>query len=84
MASAAADRAPFPTDPEEFDNDDRISYSKTAETHVLEDENGDEWEWLARTNKWVPVVRNIQKSHLAAKGGLWPAYITAVDGWTYT
>ncbi|KAK5112802.1 hypothetical protein LTR85_011136 [Meristemomyces frigidus] len=56
MASAATDRAPFPNDPEDFDSDDRISYSKTSETYVLEDENGDEWEWLARTSKWVPVT----------------------------
>jgi len=57
MASTATDRAPFPTDPEEFDNDDRISFSRTSQSYALEDENGDEWEWQAKANKWVPVVR---------------------------
>lgn len=32
----------FPTDPEEFKMDERISYSKTARTFVLVDEEGDE------------------------------------------
>ena len=53
-------RAPFPSNPEEFDVDDRISYSKASETYVLEDERGDEWEWLSKTNKWAPVVCNLQ------------------------
>jgi len=70
-----ASRAPFPTDPDEFDADTRISYSKTSQTHVLEDEHGEEWEWLARVNKWVPVVRNIQNPPVLP-GRLWPAYIT--------
>lgn len=55
-----ADREPFPTDPDEFENDDRISFDKVSQTHKLEDDNGEEWEWLARPGKWVPVVRNFQ------------------------
>lgn len=53
---AAPDRAPFPTNPEDFDTDERISFSKASETYLLEDENGDEWEWVARQSKWVPAV----------------------------
>lgn len=53
---AASDRAPFPTNPEDFDTDERISFSKASETYLLEDENGDEWEWVARQSKWVPAV----------------------------
>lgn len=52
-----ADREPFPTDPDEFEVDDRISFDRVSQTHKLEDENGEEWEWLARPGKWVPVVR---------------------------
>ena len=70
-----AARAQFPTDPADFDTDTRISYSKTSETHVLEDENGEEWEWLARVRKWVPVVRNLQ-NYPVPFGRLWPAYTT--------
>ncbi|KAI7720658.1 hypothetical protein KC353_g2002 [Hortaea werneckii] len=53
---AASDRAPFPTNPEDFDTDERISFSKASETYLLEDENGDEWEWVARQSKWVPAM----------------------------
>ncbi len=49
---------PFPTETEDFATDDRISFSKTADTHLLEAEDGTEWEWLARVSKWIPVVRN--------------------------
>ncbi|KAK5132902.1 hypothetical protein LTR08_008348 [Meristemomyces frigidus] len=56
MASTAMRRAPFPNNPDGFDADDRISYSKASHTYVLEDENGDEWEWLSKSNKWAPVT----------------------------
>jgi HIV Tat-specific factor 1 len=54
----ATNRAPFPTNPDDFDSDTRISYSKTEKNYTLEDENGEEWEWFPRTSKWVPMVRN--------------------------
>jgi HIV Tat-specific factor 1 len=54
----ATNRAPFPNDPEDFGSDTRISFSKTVDNYVLEDENGEEWEWFPRTSKWVPMVRN--------------------------
>ncbi|KAK0914851.1 hypothetical protein LTR02_001586 [Friedmanniomyces endolithicus] len=47
---------PFPTETEDFATDDRISFSKTADTHLLEAEDGTEWEWLARVSKWIPVT----------------------------
>ncbi|KAK1823976.1 hypothetical protein LTR12_001509 [Friedmanniomyces endolithicus] len=47
---------PFPTEIEDFAADDRISFSKTADTHLLEAEDGTEWEWLARVSKWIPVT----------------------------
>jgi HIV Tat-specific factor 1 len=54
----ATNRAPFPTNPDDFDSDTRISFSKTEKNYTLEDENGEEWEWFPRTSKWVPMVRN--------------------------
>jgi HIV Tat-specific factor 1 len=54
----ATNRAPFPNNPDDFDSDTRISFSKTANNYTLEDENGEEWEWSSRHSKWVPMVRN--------------------------
>jgi hypothetical protein len=51
---------PFPTNPELFDLDERVSYDKVNASYVLEAENGTEWEWLAGADKWVPVVRTSQ------------------------
>lgn len=51
-----APRAPFPADPDDFDSDPRISYSKENSSYLLEDENGDEWEWLAGPSKWSKTV----------------------------
>lgn len=51
-----AQRAPFPSEVDEFAADDRISYSKQLKTYVLEDEQGQEWEWLAAHSKWTQTV----------------------------
>ncbi|KAK3076008.1 hypothetical protein LTR53_000185 [Teratosphaeriaceae sp. CCFEE 6253] len=53
---ATSTREPFPTESDAFGADDRISFSKTSDTHLLEAEDGSEWEWLARASKWVPVM----------------------------
>lgn len=58
MMPLAPTREAFPTNPEDFDADDRISYSKTSETYVLEAEDGSEWEFAPKAGKWVAVVRN--------------------------
>ena len=71
------ERAPFPTELVEFDSDNRVLFDQVSQTHKLEDENGEEWEWLTRPGKWVPVVRNSQVPVLAIDR-LWPAYMTAV------
>lgn len=55
MADSAA-RAPFPTDPADFNADDRVSFSLKSQTYLLEDERGEEWEWLSQQSKWVPMV----------------------------
>jgi hypothetical protein len=51
---------PFPTNPELFDVDERVSYDKVNGSYILEAENGTEWEWLAGADKWIPAVRNSQ------------------------
>lgn len=57
----ADQRDPFPTNPDDFAADTRISYSKTSQTFLLEDEqSGEEWEWLAGPQKWSRVVRIIR------------------------
>ena len=71
-----ADRAPFPTELDEFNDDDRVSYDQVSQRHKLEDERGEEWEWLPTHGKWIPVVRNPQIPVLRVDR-LWPAYVTA-------
>ncbi|OCK83087.1 splicing factor U2AF-associated protein 2 [Lepidopterella palustris CBS 459.81] len=46
-------RTPFPRAIEEFENDDRISYSKTDAKWILEDDDGSEWEFNEDLNRWV-------------------------------
>lgn len=48
--------APFPTNPEEFDADDRISWSKLDNKFVLVQENGDEFEFNGAVKRWVRVI----------------------------
>lgn len=72
-----AERERFPTDLLEFKNDERISFDQVSQSHKLEDENGEEWEFLEGPSKWVPVVCNFQIPVLAIDR-LWPAYITAI------
>nr|POE49351.1 isoform 2 of hiv tat-specific factor 1 like [Quercus suber] len=53
----STDRKPFPKETEEFADDERISYSRQAETYVLEDPTtGEEFEWLATHRAWIPVT----------------------------
>ena len=49
----------FPRRKEDFDNDDRIAFSRADNKYILEDEDGTEWEWTEETGegRWVPVVR---------------------------
>lgn len=47
---------PFPTDPEEFDSDDRISFSKLDNKFVLVQPDGTEFEFDNAIKRWIPVV----------------------------
>ncbi|KAM3415295.1 hypothetical protein BST61_g8824 [Cercospora zeina] len=51
-----ASRAPFPLIQELFGHDTRISYSKSKDCFILEDENGKEWEWLESWGKWTETI----------------------------
>jgi len=49
-------RVAFPQTEEDFKNDVRVSFDKTNSKHVLEDDDGSEWEWNDKYEKWVPLV----------------------------
>ena len=71
-----AERARFPKDKADFGDDERISFDQVTQSYKLEDDNGNEWEYIDSRSKWVPVVRNLQNPVLAIDR-LWPAYMTA-------
>jgi hypothetical protein len=56
MTSSAPDRKPFPHTVEDFSSDSRITFYEDDNRHVLEDENGVEWEFSERLNKWTRMV----------------------------
>ncbi|CZS99103.1 hypothetical protein WAI453_008372 [Rhynchosporium graminicola] len=47
---------PFPTDPEDFDSDDRISFSKLDNKFVLVQPDGTEFEFDNAIKRWIPIV----------------------------
>lgn len=57
MPLMAPTRAPFPEDPDSFNDDDRIAWSNADKTYILQDENGEEWEWKESVRKWISSVR---------------------------
>jgi len=74
---ASTTREPFPTEADTFDNDHRISFSKTSDTYLLEAEDGTEWEWLARAGKWISVVRTPPVLlPITTPGRLWQACVS--------
>ncbi|KAI5866869.1 hypothetical protein GGS23DRAFT_603081 [Durotheca rogersii] len=46
----------FPTNPREFDLDDRISFSKLDNKHIAVQDDGSEFEWDAQLRRWIPVI----------------------------
>jgi HIV Tat-specific factor 1 len=46
----------FPTNPEEFDSDDRISFSKLDNKFLLVQEDGTEFEFDDVIKRWIPVL----------------------------
>ena len=54
--SPAPGRSVFPTNPEEFDADSRVSFSKLDNKFILETDDGQEFEFDDVLKRWVPVV----------------------------
>lgn len=52
IAAASA----FPINPEEFDSDDRISFSKLDNKFLLVQEDGTEYEFDDAIKRWIPVL----------------------------
>lgn len=48
--------AAFPTDPSEFDSDDRISFSKLDRKFLLVQDDGTEFEFDEAIRRWIPVL----------------------------
>ncbi|KAI2629768.1 hypothetical protein GGR54DRAFT_278554 [Hypoxylon sp. NC1633] len=46
----------FPTDPQEFEHDERISFSKLDSKYIAVQDDGSEFEWDAQLKRWIPVV----------------------------
>lgn len=61
MTDPTPQRVPFPQNPEEFDGDDRVSFSKVSDCFVLETEDGAEYEYDSELKRWVEVVRFTSK-----------------------
>ena len=56
IRSPAPPLSGFPQNPEEFDADPRVSFSKLANKFILEADNGEEFEFDDALKRWVPVV----------------------------
>ncbi len=58
----------FPQNPEEFDADSRVSFSKLDQKFILETDDEHEFEYDDALKRWVPVVRPhplVIEGHLA-------------------
>jgi HIV Tat-specific factor 1 len=48
--------AAFPSDPSQFDADERISFSKLDKKFILVQDDGTEFEFDDAINRWIPVL----------------------------
>lgn len=46
----------FPTNPDEFDQDERISFSRLDNKYIAVQDDGTEYEWDAGLKRWIPIV----------------------------
>ena len=51
-------RSSFPQNADDFDADERISFSKVDNKFILEAEDGQEFEFDDVLKRWVPAVRH--------------------------
>lgn len=78
--SLNSSRSLFPRNPEDFDGDPRISFSKADNKFILETEDGQEYEFDHALKRWVPVVRS--QLLTTSEGAPCAACITAFhNGW---
>lgn len=54
--SAEAEFWTFPTNPEEFDRDDRISFSRLDNKYIAVQDDGTEYEFDNGLRRWIPVI----------------------------
>lgn len=47
---------PFPTDPQEFDSDERISFSRLDNKFLAVNDDGTEYEYDSQLKRWIPQV----------------------------
>ena len=52
MASPKEARAPFPQNVSDFENDERIAFTSSMGVWHLLDENGEQWEFNERAQRW--------------------------------
>src|SRR3954453_14674193 len=53
---ATAEIWTFPTDPELFDSDERISFSKLDKKYIAVQDDGTEYEFDRDLRRWVPMI----------------------------
>ncbi|KAK4111960.1 hypothetical protein N656DRAFT_710675 [Canariomyces notabilis] len=46
----------FPTNPEEFDQDERISFSKLDNKYIAVQDDGTEYEFDHGLRRWIPII----------------------------
>jgi len=68
--SGEAEYWSFPTNKEEFDNDDRISFSKLDNKYIAVQEDGTEYEFDEGLKRWIPIIDDAliqehQKAYMA-------------------
>lgn len=64
-----SERFPLPTDPAEFDSDERISFSKLDNKFIAVQDDGTELEFDNQLRRWVPILdeellREQQKAYM--------------------
>lgn len=60
----------FPTDPSEFDSDDRISFSKLDNKFIAVSDDGNEFEFDAQLRRWIPAIdEELVRQQQRAYGG---------------
>lgn len=64
----APPRSSFPQNPEEFDADPRVSFSKVDHKFILEADDGQEYEFDEALKRWVPLVRPARHPPLSSLG----------------